>query len=54
MTANATHKWTHLKIVAYQKSHRKLQQYQCAALITVCQDSEDDEGQTHYGLSQYH
>jgi hypothetical protein len=43
-SANAYHKWTHLKIVAYNKSHRRLQQYQCPALITVCEQSEDDEG----------
>jgi len=30
----------YLKIVAYQKSHRKLEQYQCPALITVCQKTK--------------
>jgi len=52
MSANANHKWTHLKIVAYQKSHRRLQQYQCPA--DNWRQSEDDEGQTHYVVSQYH
>jgi hypothetical protein len=54
ISAKAPHKWTHLKIVAYHKSHRRLQQYQCPALIIVCQHSEDGETETHYGVSQYH
>jgi hypothetical protein len=54
MSANAVHKLTHLKIVAYHKWHRMLQEYQCPALITVCQQSEDNEGQTHYCISHYH
>jgi hypothetical protein len=33
MSANDKHKWTHLKIAAYHKSHSRLQQYQCPALF---------------------
>jgi len=54
ISANVNHKLTHLKTVAYHKSHRRLQQYQCPAPIAVCQQSEDDEGQTHYTVSQCH
>jgi len=54
ISANALHKLISLKTVAYQKSYRRLQESQGPEIVNIFQESEDDEGQTHYGASQYH